>query len=439
MVPVGIRFTAVTATIRPKRGFTACIVALALVLGTASCESLHPDTVRARHVVLVGFDGFDPAYLDRVDTPNLDALAADGTAGEAWSVMMPYTMPAFTAITTGAWPAHSGSITDYWDRTNERFVHHGPAPQVPTIAEHVRAQGGTTAAVRYPSLNGHGVRTGDPEALYASGGPDCSTRFDTAIDILAQNPVTSGSQQVTVPRVPDLLAVYCSELDDIGHASGAEDSAIDAALVDMDRQLGRLVAALDDLGIAQDTTVIVSGDHGMSSYTGFVAVPIHQALANAGYTMNYLWLEGQTPDPAADVLVIPFGGRGVSVHLVGDLAGDAAALDDVREVLTGMDELAAVYDRADQERMLMHPDMGDLVAEPAPGWGDDVPTHGPLGGHGTVDELATVFVAAGAGIVDGSEPVDVSLVNIGPTIAYLLGLDPMEQADAGPAFGVIDR
>lgn len=422
---------------RPIRSFVAVAIALGIVAATASCESPFPEDARARHVVLVGFDGFDPTYLDRVHTPNLDQIADRGSAGEAYSVMMPYTMPSFTAITTGAWPVRSGSITDFWDRTDERFVHHGPGPQVPTIAEHVRAAGGTTAAVRYPSLNGHGVRSGDPEALYASGGPDCSTRFDTAIDILAQRPVASGSAQITVPRVPTFLAVYCSELDDIGHERGAEDPAVDAALVDLDTQLGRLVDALDQLGIADDTTVIVSGDHGMSSYTGFVALPIHTALSAAGYTMSYLWLEGQEPGADTDVVVVPFGGRGVSVHLVGDRAGDQTALAEVRAILEDLDEIGAVYDRADQERFLMHPDFGDLVAEPAPGWGDDVPLAGPLGGHGTVDELMTVFVAGGAGIADAEEPVTLALVNIGPTIAYLLGLDPLGQADAGPAFHIV--
>lgn len=412
-------------------------VVLGLVLGLTACESPHPDIARAQHVVLIGIDGFDPAYLDRVDTPNLDALAARGSAGQAYSVMMPYTMPAFTAITTGAWPVHSGSITDFWDRSEERFVHHGPRPQVPTIAEHVRAHGGTTAAVRYPSLNGNGVRSGDPEALYASGGADCRTRFDTAIDILEQRPVASGSSMVTVPRVPALLAVYCSELDDIGHARGAEDPAVDAALVDIDVQVGRLVDTLDRLGIAEETTVVLSGDHGMSSYTGFVALPMYEALTAAGYTASYLWLEGQEPTAGTDVVVVPFGGRGVSVHLVGARAGDVAALDEVRTILEGLDAVGAVYDRADQEAFLMHPDFGDLVVEPAPGWGDDVPVDGPLGGHGTVDELLTVFIAAGAGVASGDEPVTLALVNIGPTIAYLLGLEPMPEADAGPAFHLI--
>ncbi len=421
------------------RGAVTLITALGLVGLLASCESPYPTAARAEHVVLIGFDGFDPSYLDRVETPNLDALAQRGSAGEAISVMMPYTMPAFTAITTGAWPNNSGAITDYWDRETERFVHHAPATELPTIAEHVRADGGTTAAVRYPSLNGHGVRAGDPEALYASGGPDCTTRFDTAIDILHQRPVASGSARVTVPRVPTFLAVYCSELDDIGHARGAEDPGIDAALADLDAQVGRLVAALDELGIADETTVILSGDHGMSSYTGFVGLPLHLALSAAGYSMSYLWLEGQEPAPGTDVIVVPFGGRGVSVHLVGDRAGDQAALAEVRDILEAMDEIGAVYDRADQEAMLMHPDFGDLVAEPAPGWGDDVPLDGPLGGHGTVDELVTVFVAAGAGIADTDGATTLALVNIGPTIAYLLGLDPLPGADAGPTFGIIDR
>lgn len=419
------------------RQVIAAVLVVVVVASTVGCESPYPTVARSSHVVLIGFDGFDPVYLDRVDTPNIDALAARGSVGTAYSVMMPYTRPGFTAITTGAFPATSGVITDYWDRVAQKFVHLSPDSTAVTIAQHVRAAGGTTAAVRYPSLNGHGVQSGNPEALYASGGPDCGSRFDTAIDILHERPVTSGSHQVTVPQVPTFLAVYCSELDDIGHASGAEAPAIDAALVDMDAQVGRLVDALDELGIADDTTVILSGDHGMSSYTGFVGIPLYQALTAAGYTMSYLWLEGQEPNPGTDVVVVPFGGRAVSVYLVGDRAGDQTALAEIRSILDGMAEIGTVYDRADQQAMRMHPDLGDLVAETAPGWGVDVPQGGPLGGHGSFDELDTVFVAAGAGIASIDEPVTVTLANISPTIAYLLGLDPLPDAEVGPLFALM--
>lgn len=419
---------------RIGRALVASLLVIGIGAATTGCESPYPTSARAQHVILVGFDGFDPAYLDRVATPNLDALAARGQAGEAISVAMPYTMPSFTAITTGAWPENSGVITDYWDRTNAKFVHDSPDSTLTTIAQHVRANGGTVAAVRYPTLNGHGVRTGDPEALYAAGGSTCTTRFDTAIDILHERPVASGSKTVTVPKIPNLLAVYCSELDAIGHAKGAEHPDLDAAMITLDDQIGRLTAALDELGIADETTVIVSGDHGMSSYTGFVGLPMYNALQAAGYTMSYLWLEGQQPTSGTNIVVTPFGGRGAGVYLIGDLAGDEAALADVRTILDGLDELGPIHDRQAQQDMHMHPDIGDLVVEASPGWGVDVPTNGPLGGHGSEDELTTVFVAGGAGIEAKSAPMTVSLRNIGPTIAYLLGLDPLPDADAGPAF-----
>ncbi|SEH02128.1 hypothetical protein SAMN05444920_12463 [Nonomuraea solani] len=89
----------------------------AMLSGLAAAGVWAARPRRAEHVIVVDWDGFDPAYLGRVATPHLDLLAAQGAL----------------AI----------------------------------------AEGRTVASVQWYMIQDHGVRYGDPEHLYVQpgGGP----------------------------------------------------------------------------------------------------------------------------------------------------------------------------------------------------------------------------------------------------------------------------
>ena len=50
----------------------------AMLSGLAAAGARAARPRRAEHVIVVDWDGFDPAYLGRVATPHLDLLAAQG-------------------------------------------------------------------------------------------------------------------------------------------------------------------------------------------------------------------------------------------------------------------------------------------------------------------------------------------------------------------------
>src|SRR5690606_4676393 len=193
------------------------------------------------------------------------------------------------------------------------------------------------------------------------------------------------------------------------------------ALAELDAQVGRLVATLDELGIAEETTVIVTGDHGMTTYTQRNTLPLYQALVDAGYVTQPLLLAGQALDPNAEVLVVPAAGRATSLYLMGDLEGDTEALANIESVALGVEGISRSFDREEQASMHMNPKFGDLVLESSPGWSSGVlPMSGPRGDHGSTDELDAAFFMAGAGVTPKAEPVRVCHVNVAPTIARLL-------------------
>ena len=61
-------------------------------------------------MVLVDWDGFDPDYLGRVATPNVDALAARGSLSTARGSYRSISNPARATMSTGAYPPVHGNV-----------------------------------------------------------------------------------------------------------------------------------------------------------------------------------------------------------------------------------------------------------------------------------------------------------------------------------------
>jgi hypothetical protein len=195
-----------------------------------------PQTGRPGHVILVDWDGFDPDYLGRAPTPNIDALASRGSLSTAESTFTTKSNPARASISTGAYPEVHGNASYYFDERSNEAVGQTRFLAAETISQALAAEGKTTAAVQWHLVRDHGSSYGDPEHLYLEPGGLFEQRVDAAIDILNLRPVDSGGEMVTVPKIPDFLAVYGPDLDAFGHAEGAESPNLGPLLAELDRR-----------------------------------------------------------------------------------------------------------------------------------------------------------------------------------------------------------
>ncbi|PRZ02886.1 putative AlkP superfamily pyrophosphatase or phosphodiesterase [Isoptericola sp. CG 20/1183] len=378
----------------------------------------------ADHVVLLALDGFDAGYLPLLDglpTPHLDALVRRGSLTTGTGVMPSITNPSWTSIATGAWPERHLNSAFWYDpegrvaRGQQRDV------AVPTLAEAVREQGGTVLCVQWPVLQDHGTAFGDRDGLYTRPGGDSARRVDDAVAVLRGEPVLSGGTPVTLSRPPQLVAVYCDVLDALGHAGGDRHPGIPAALRDIDAQVGRLVAATEEAGIAARTAFVLLGDHGMTTFDRGFGRAARTAVARAGYRMEIV-RPGDAPRRRTDVVAVV--GGVASLHLVGRAADDPRAVAAIRAALEALPQVRAVHGKDDQARMRMSPRYGELVVEPQPGWSFGSTPRRPAGRHGASTELEVAFALAGAGIAPGRPPSDPRHVDVAPTVAALLGIDP---------------
>ncbi|MFD6141348.1 alkaline phosphatase family protein [Promicromonospora sp. NPDC060271] len=380
----------------------------------------------ADHVVFLALDGFDVEYLDLVrdgtaEMPNLRQLLRRGSVTTSTGVMTSITNPSWSSVATGAWPETHRNTAYWFDPATGTARGQQRDLAVPTIAQSVREQGGTVFSAQWFVLHNYGVTYGDPDGLYTQPGGDCARRTDDAVAVLRGEPVSSGGQLVTANGIPELMTVYCDTLDAIGHEGGDADPRIPGALADIDRQLGRIVQATKDAGTYGRTAFVITGDHGMTTFDKGFGAEALAAIEAAGFTPQIL-TSGRSPAPGTDVAIVV--GGVADVRIIGERAGDPAAVRRLHAALEGLPQVRNVFDKDDQRRMHMSPHYGDLVVEPEPGWSFGATPAGPAGRHGATTELHVPLVLAGAGVRPGVQPWRPRHIDIAPTISALLGYAP---------------
>lgn len=197
--------------------------------------------------MLVIIDGVRADTLRLASTPNLDRLAAEGSfTWNAITTKPSITIAAIPAIFTGA-PPEVHKVID-WD--GEIYAE--------TVVEVFEEAGLPCAIVgQDPILGGY-------KATWCTGYfyyPDQAEHFTTlAIEYLEQ-------------YEPFFLAVYNPVPDRAGHEYGHQSDEYVEAIEEADRQVGRLVQAMERLGVFEQTLIVVTTDHGMTGFTHSTGAP----------------------------------------------------------------------------------------------------------------------------------------------------------------------
>ena len=211
------------------------------------------DTLRADHLACYGYK--------QVRTPNIDALAAQGTRFERAYTPVPVTLPAHSSIFTGTYPMLSGM---------HDFSANKLTPQQPTLASVLKEHGYTTGAVIGSAVLdsrfglGHGFdfyydhfefSRLDESNLDEMERPG-DVVADLTLDWLGKNYQKKFFLWMHLydPHYPYRPPVPYSQQ----YASHLYDGEIAFA----DSQVGRLLRFLKDKGLYQKTLIVLAGDHG---------------------------------------------------------------------------------------------------------------------------------------------------------------------------------
>ncbi len=267
---------------------------------------------------------------------------------------------------------------------------------------------------------------------------------DAAIGLLDDPALALGRDEV-----PDVLALSFSAHDVVAHVLGPRSPEVLAMTVAEDRALSRLLAALAARVGLQRTVVALTGDHGGP------AVP--EDLATAGQPAGVLPLDDVQAELARFLDAELPGVRGEQPYFVAkrdlslwfqpallsgphgrDLLARSKrfALERWRESLTAALTVHEVADGrwpegrlGEQARNSYVPGRsGDLVLYPRPGVFEGKP--GDLVSHmtGYAYDCRVPLALVGPGVTPGVRASPAELVDLAPTLAYLLGVVPPASA-----------
>ncbi|MDX2036276.1 MAG: sulfatase-like hydrolase/transferase [Isosphaeraceae bacterium] len=264
---------------------------------TVGATAAGAEPARSPNVVFILADdlgwGDLGCYGNRaLPTPNLDRLAAEGTLFTHFYVGGSVCSPSRSAFLTARYPAvnriHGHFATD--DLNRGRGMPDSLDPAIPTLAAALRDVGYKTAHIGKWHL-GHSASSPAPTAYGFDFVRACTSSNDTwketnddpyfrakssalfvdeglrFIEANCDKPfylqLWMLVPHATLNPTPEQLKQFRSL--DPGVQAGGRNSARSiyyASVADLDRQVGRLLRGLEDLGVAKDTLVIFSSDNG---------------------------------------------------------------------------------------------------------------------------------------------------------------------------------
>jgi predicted AlkP superfamily pyrophosphatase or phosphodiesterase len=404
-------------------GIVAALASVGLAaIGLAGGDGPRPiASTPPATVILLAWDGVRHDYPDRTALPGLARMERDGVRARRITPPLPSsTFPSMVTLATGTYPDRHGIVdNEFRDRGRGRFVREADPSWIEAEPLWIAAerQGVPTAVFFW---------VGSERDWRGQGARFRKAPFDGGVGEDAKVAQILAWLDLPPAERPRLIMAWWHGADRVGHRKGPDHPDVARELAAQDRELERLLAGIDERGLWDTTTVLVVSDHGMTAVTE--SVPVEERLAAAGISAE-----------------VSAGGAVAHVFLA-----DAASADAALRALEGLDGVA-VYRQAEvpQRLRLAHPQRtGDLVLTVEPprtfiamgvaersvalatgvlGWQRGMHGHDPA--H---PDMGGVFFAVGYGVPRGERIGPVRAIDVAPTVAALLGIEPPRDAEGQP-------
>ncbi len=450
------------------------VICLYILLGTLLPQDLlRAETVQP-HVILLSIDGLRPDYYLHPDTyhlkiPHLRALMQRGSYAQGMLGVYPtLTYPSHTTLVTGVRPARHGIVSNFVFAPAQGLLNwylKSTDIQAKTLWEAAKDKGLKTAIVTWPVSYGAQVDYLIPENLAATldiadlirqgstaglfetleklHGPIKLLPFSDPKACLPLDKMTTDfAAEILKTYKPHLLLVHLLDVDHEQHGTGIDTPQVFASFERIDALIGNIIDAARQAGMLDNTTFIIVGDHGF--------LQVHAALDFNALLVEQGLLSVDASGKVADWSAFVQGNGGAAAIYLKD-STDAALRAQVEKLLRG--EIAARYtgivriiERDQLDQMGAFP--GAILAlEAEDGYyfslsnpkrqvlnpGD--PFKGIHGYLPTNPRMATGFIASGWGIRQGVIVPSLRMIDVAPTVAVLLHLDP-PSAEGIPLVGL---
>lgn len=242
---------------------------------------------RAPVTILVSIDGFRPDYLDRGASPNLSRLAAGGVSAAMRPSFPSKTFPNHWTLVTGLRPDRHGIVANNMEdpaRPGELFTMANDDPFWWNTAEPIwvtaEKAGIHTAAMFWPgSAVGWGGTRGSAWPYKVVGGTRPTDWQQFTQQMPDENRVRAVIDWLRRPAAtrPGFVTLYFDTVDTAGHEYGPASDKVTAAVGEVDRAIGDLVAGLAELG--QPANLVIVADHGMAETNNNRVIALDQLIS----------------------------------------------------------------------------------------------------------------------------------------------------------------
>ncbi|MEK6707123.1 MAG: ectonucleotide pyrophosphatase/phosphodiesterase [Bdellovibrionota bacterium] len=409
----------------------------------SGCASTGTATENRNKVVFISIDGLRPEFYlsDNYDSPTLHKLKAEGAFAERVEPIFPsLTYPVHASLVTGVRPVKHGIISNTVfsfknGLTSDWYWHEGQV-KAPTLWRVARASGLSTAIIRWPASLGAPVDWQIPEIFQAPG-----YSFDRDWELIRKNTkpelfnevlsnsvikkITSmhdidifsrdGAMLILRKYKPDLTFIHFINLDYMQHVSGRESKKTIESLKEVDGLISEVLGAVD----FRNTTVIITGDHGFVDFD--MHVHLNMLFVKEG------WLSVSAGAVKSWQVIAHAEGGQAAIY-----AKDHSLTNKIISVLkANAGSRYDVIERSELDKLGTYPDaICAVTAKPGIALGGavsgqfEVPSQTKGAVHGNLydnDMIHTGFIAVGGQVRRGRNLGKISVLDIAPTVARLLG------------------
>lgn len=205
-----------------------------------------------RHVIVVGVDGMSPDGIRKAATPVMDQMMKEGAFTlQARSVTPSSSSSNWASMIMGADVEQHGIHSNDYERDNFILppVVHGKDAIFPTIFGILHDQKPNAKIAAIYQWRGFG-RLFEKSAV----------NYDTCT--ANENETARIAAAYILKEKPTFCFVHLDHVDHAGHESGHGSPAYYASVAKADSLIGQILAAVKAAGIADETLVVVSADHG---------------------------------------------------------------------------------------------------------------------------------------------------------------------------------
>jgi predicted AlkP superfamily pyrophosphatase or phosphodiesterase len=407
-----------------------------------------------KHVIIISIDGFRPDFYREAKwpTPILQQLAKTGVSADGVRGVFPsVTYPSHTTILTGKMPSEHGIYYNAPFEPNGatgRWYWESELIKTPTLWSLAKDAGLKTASVFWPVSVGAPVdynipefwsldKTVDrilpirenakPKGLFEEMELNATgklTATDLNSDFLSAD--ENGSRMVAYlikKYQPNLLTFHIYSVDHASHAEGRDGEMVRKAVAGADHAVGNILEAIEQAGIKETTSVIITGDHGF--------VNISKSL-NPNVLLTQKGIIADTAAKAKWKAKFHTSGAAAFLHL--NQKGDLKVVKEVRDLLNALPaeqkSLFRIVERKELDEIGADPNVA-LALAPIEGYNMSSSTKGDFiktdkgGTHGFFPDfknIETGFIAQGAEFKKSVVIQSMGLEDIAPIVSKILGL-----------------